>query len=315
MIILLIEAGLGNRFFLMANCIALGEATGHHVFCPDFPESGKYFGGKHGAFCVWPKSSFPQIRWPHLARRIYNGISRRVIAILQKYDLKLVKIIPALPRQVEKINVENLELLQTLRSHRLVIFTGYPTIENIVLPNPQTVISFFTPREEIAEVGRKIVLKAKGDADILVGVHFRWGDYRTYYNGCFYYPLEAYLRVMRHFAGLFPGKRVAFLLVSNEPHVLEENRAAFASLEVNLDPHTVMGDLHGLAGCDYIISPASSLSVWAAFIGGIPVWCMRDTISLPELKDMVVPVHRFTGLHPEGAGWTLAQIPEPYQPE
>jgi len=260
MIIMTCRFGLCNRLFYFAHCIALGEATGHRVFSPNIPEYDRYFDGNHGAFCVWPKSSFLRIPWPNWTRRAFNAVFRKVVHLWEKYNLPGIKIVRAEVDETEKITVENPEFVRMLRSHRLVVMTGWPAIEKIVVPNPETVRSFFTPRKEIARECRDLALRARGDADILIGVHFRWGDYIIYGNGCFYFSTEAYLRVMRRCIELFPGTHDAFL----------------------------------------IVCPASSFSLWAAFHGRKPVWCMSDENARFELKDFVVHDHTFEGMHPEG---------------
>ena len=300
MIIMTCRFGLCNRLFYFAHCIALGEATGHRVFSPNIPEYDRYFDGNHGAFCVWPKSSFLRIPWPNWTRRAFNAVFRKVVHLWEKYNLPGIKIVRAEVDETEKITVENPEFVRMLRSHRLVVMTGWPAIEKIVVPNPETVRSFFTPRKEIARECRDLALRARGDADILIGVHFRWGDYIIYGNGCFYFSTEAYLRVMRRCIELFPGKHVAFLAISNEPDILTRTPDLFAPMKVTLGPNTLIGDVYGLAECDYIVCPASSFSLWAAFHGRKPVWCMSDENARFELKDFVVHDHTFEGMHPEG---------------
>jgi Glycosyl transferase family 11 len=301
MIIMTCRYGLANRLFYFAHCLALGEATGHHVFSSNIPESGPSFGGSHGAFCVWPKSSFPRIPWPNWSRRAFNVVFRKALEFAQKYPVPGVKIVRAKVDETDQVSVRNEEFLQMLRAHKLVIMTGWPAIDELYLPHPETVRSFFTPNPEITAECREIARKAKGDADILIGIHFRWGDYSHYGNGCFYYSIDVYLRVMKHCAALFPGQRVAFLCMSNEPDILKHTMELFTPLQVTLGPNTLIGDIVGLSECDYIISPASSFSLWAAFLGRKPVWCMADEHALPELKDFVIHEQAFEGMHPEGA--------------
>jgi len=76
-----------------------------------------------------------------------------------------------------------------------------------------------------------------------------------------------------------------------------------------------MGVLYGLAECDYIVCLASSFSLWAAFQGRKPVWCMSDENRRLELKDFVIHDHNFEGMHPEGLHRVAAMKAKPYEPE
>jgi hypothetical protein len=199
----------------------------------------------------------------------------------------------------DQFSAQDPHFLQAIRSHRLVIMAGWIPIEKMTVPNPPAIRTFFTPKEELRRQTQNTAIQAKGAADILVGVHFRWGDFRRYGNGCFYFTPEVYLRVMKRCVELFPGQRVAFLAVSDEPTLLAKALDSFAPLPVTIGPGSALGDLYSLAECDYIICPASTFSLWAAFYGKKPCWCLKSPNALPDLSDFVVPENSFEGLHPE----------------
>jgi hypothetical protein len=251
MIIMNCQLGLANRLFYFSHCVALAQASGHNtVLSSHIPEAERYFAGKHGAFCVWQKSPAWRMAWPILARRCFNAISRAWLRTCLKYKLPWPKIIVAELEKPYEISLSNPEFMQMLRSHALVILDGWTAINEIVLPEPEAIRAFFTPNRAITEICVDSARQARGDADVLIGVHFRWGDFIHYGDGCFYFPLEAYVRVMRHCQELFPGKRVAFLAISNEPELLKQKWDAFGSMRVTLGPGTVTGDLFSLAECD-----------------------------------------------------------------
>jgi hypothetical protein len=77
---------------------------------------------------------------------------------------------------------------------------------------------------------------------------------------------------MRELAGQFPGRKVSFLICSDEPRT----EAEFPGLSVGLGPGSVVGDLYALARCDYIMGPPSTYTQWASFYGNQPLYHLRS---------------------------------------
>jgi hypothetical protein len=82
----------------------------------------------------------------------------------------------------------------------------------------------------------------------------------------------------------FPGRRLAFLICSDEPR--HENE--FPGLTVGFGPGSQMGDLHALARCDWILGPLSTFSMWASFYGNKPLLLLRDSAARVELSQFQV---------------------------
>lgn len=128
----------------------------------------------------------------------------------------------------------------------------------------------FRPRQEIIDKAEAMIQKIRNQADIIVGVHIRHGDYKTFCNGSFYYTIEDYHRFMKKIQNLYHDKRVAFFISSNE--IFELNQ--FDDCKCYRFFHEPSGDildLHTLSLCDRIIGPWSTYSRWASFIGEVPL--------------------------------------------
>jgi hypothetical protein len=89
---------------------------------------------------------------------------------------------------------------------------------------------------------------------------------------------------------LHPRRRVAFVIASEEA----QNRALFAGLPCHFATGNPGESGHWfekwieLAACDVIITPPSTFSATAAFLGGVPLWPVvhaRQTMTL----DQIVP--------------------------
>ena len=115
----------------------------------------------------------------------------------------------------------------------------------------------------------------KEHTDLVIGVHIRHGDYKTFYNGKYYYTLEEFHAFMLQIKQLYPNKRVAFFISSNEDFSLDIFEGCNCQ-RFGKEPSGAILDLYTLSVCDRIIGPFSSYSRWASFIGRVPL-CFLET--------------------------------------
>lgn len=106
--------------------------------------------------------------------------------------------------------------------------------------------------------------------EIVVGVHVRRGDYKEFAGGRYYYEDEVYERnkaaIVRQLSGL--GKSIRFIMF---PLV------------------SAVEDQWLMSQCDYLMGPPSTFSMWASFMGRVPLAQITDcnqTISLSDFKPM-----------------------------
>jgi hypothetical protein len=124
---------------------------------------------------------------------------------------------------------------------------------------------FFRPVEPYRSTVRHLIDEARAAADVLVGVHIRRGDYRSFLGGIWHYADEVYADKMRQVQTYYAnmGKTCAFLICSNEV----TDRSNFKDLLVISGQRHFIVDLYSLAECDVIIGPPSTFSQWSAFYG------------------------------------------------
>ena len=128
----------------------------------------------------------------------------------------------------------------------------------------------FRPREAIMQQASRMMADIRQEADIIVGVHIRHGDYKTFYNGRYYYTLEEFHQFMLRIQALYNDRRVAFFISSNEPFdvsIFEGCRCH----RFGKEPSGDILDLYTLSLCDRILGPWSTYSRWASFIGEVPL--------------------------------------------
>jgi hypothetical protein len=174
---------------------------------------------------------------------------------------------------VPTVHLDTPAVLEPVRDARLVFVYGWRyRAPELVRRHAEKIRAFFRPVEEHEQAAARAVEMLRRNADVVVGVHIRQGDYAGWKGGNYLFPTARYVEWMREMAGLFPGQRVAFLVCSNEPQAAEQ----FAGLTIGPGPGTAMGDLYALAGCDYLLGPLSSFTQWASFYGNKPLFHLRD---------------------------------------
>lgn len=136
---------------------------------------------------------------------------------------------------------------------------------NIVRPYPET-------QEKI---NLRINGYRKDTSDILIGVHMRRGDYRTWNNGIFFYSDEKWNNMFQQMVRFpeFKGYHLKFLLFSNE-QIQRENFED--KLDIDIVDGTGIEDLFALSMCDFIIGPPSTFSWMANYIGRNKYYVVYD---------------------------------------
>ena len=122
---------------------------------------------------------------------------------------------------------------------------------------------------------------------ILIGVHFRRGDYLNFCGGAYYFSIDFFEQIIYQLNSELVklNKKVVFLLCSNEDTNIE-----IADIKIIRMPNgaNMIDDLYGLSECDYILGPPSTFSMWASFYGRVPLFIMRNAVVFPSISDFKV---------------------------
>lgn len=133
----------------------------------------------------------------------------------------------------------------------------------------------FQPRKEIMEKASEMINRIRENADFVVGIHIRHGDYKTFYGGRYFYSLEEFHHFMLQIKNIYRGKRVAFFISSNESFCTDifDECQCYRFGKV---PSGDILDLYTLSLCDRILGPWSTYSRWASFIGEVPLCFIKS---------------------------------------
>jgi hypothetical protein len=173
------------------------------------------------------------------------------------------------------------QLLTPLRRGRDVLFRawlfrGYESLSRF---KPQ-VLEVFRPQVAVSDAVAQFVAAARKGADVLVGVHVRWEDYRGTEN---FLDQEAFRQRLEDFRSSRPGVRVRFALFSNE--VLSQE--GWGDLDIVLSPGTTpLFDLTAMSLCDHLMGPPSTFSGWASFAGNVPLEVLRASATEKQPRSL-----------------------------
>ena len=148
----------------------------------------------------------------------------------------------------------------------------------------------FQPDEKIITLISKIFDQKRHLFDIIVGLHIRRGDYKTWKNGKFYFNDEEYLTCCKRILNFFPKKRVGFFIASTD--FISES--SFSEIDYFQIPDaTGPIDLYGLSKCDYIFGPPSTFSNWAAFYGNHPIKFIENIQSFDPTPSLCLDKYNY----------------------
>ena len=143
---------------------------------------------------------------------------------------------------------------------------------------------FFTPCAEQKAAIETQLHAARGDSELLIGVHIRRSDYAKFMDGKFYYTHEQYRTCMEQTQNLFADKTVRFLMQSDEP----VDADVFKPFDVCFARGERATQIYVLAGCDYLIGPPSTFLSWASFYNQVPHYKIMDLEKIPTIQDFVI---------------------------
>lgn len=146
----------------------------------------------------------------------------------------------------------------------------------------------FTPSKDIRDYCLLKFNQIKEHHDIVIGLHIRYGDYRTHENGKYFYELEQYRKKVEEvLSGFDQNQSVALFVASNENIDL---RIFHGLNPFSVGVKSATYDLFMLSLCDYILGPPSTYSAWASFYGQKPIYFIEnieDKVSKQDFKDIL----------------------------
>lgn len=275
---------LGNRLFVFAHCVATAIEEGFRVANPAFDEfAGRFPSTADDILCRYPVRgsvlSTPVLRGPaYLCVRALTSL----LWLLRLRSTPWWKIIRLDWNQRCDLSSQD---IASMAARRAVLVQGWLFRNNGAFVRQAPALrEFFRPARDIEVQARSLLDDLRRGADVVIGVHIRLGDYRRHLGGRFYFKVGQYLDLMQRMQDLFPDRTVTFLVASDQG----QDAAWFSRLDVHLSPGDALTDLHALAGCDYILGPPSSFTLWASFFGEVPLYPVVEPLRRFDLTSFAV---------------------------
>jgi hypothetical protein len=269
---------IGHRLFLFAHYIANSIRYDYKLINPDFNEFRDYFDSAkqndYGNLAVSTRFS-NSVFLNNIITRIFKFIAavlHRTIPATRWY--KLVRIYQTSDQHIDKFIFHDIEKDRLFsRNEKIVFMQGWS------FRSPESVVEY---KKEIRRHFRlkpfwklkvdNFVNSCKGEADMLIGVDIRRGDFKNFMNGKYYYSAEEYRSFMEQTIKLFPEKKITFVICSNERIQIND----LDNCNVVYGPGHFIEDLYTLAECDYLLGPPSTFSQWASYYGDKPLRIITD---------------------------------------
>ncbi len=176
---------------------------------------------------------------------------------------------------VDFLDLDSVESKKWLAEGRSLVIGGWPVRCWSILANHEDAVRRqFKPAPQYWNLARKNVGQLRSVCDLVIGVLVRHTDYATWAGGRYFFEFERYVIWMKQVALLFTKNKVGFLISSDDKlDVLScglDCVVPSLGLGEPMEPKHYLVSFSELAQCDYILSPPSTFSALAAFIGNIP---------------------------------------------
>ena len=240
LLVLTREGQLCNQLFTLAHAYAIGLEYNDDVKCPVMDDTlKKYF-------------AFKRKDQKGIEINMYESFKWKILVEIVKIYKRILNI-----KSVRKYNTN-------VTSKQTQIFFEFSSFSDasIVAKHKTEIITYFGFKKYIKEKCERLVQAHRVDHKVLVGVHIRRGDYRTFRGGEWFYDDLHYCNWMSE---LSSKKNVRFLLFSNEK--LDVDLYLKKGLDVVIMQGSAVEDLCCMSLCDYIMGPPSTYSSWASLYG------------------------------------------------
>lgn len=261
---------LGNRLSQFAHFIAFAKEYNLRIINPYFCKYAKYFEAtKDNFLCSFPKSKIGRHRFlEELLRLIIRGIEGGLCG--EKINNRVIS---AFRFKNDCPDIEQIKM-RMKKIFFLFVSGGYFRDYKNVKKHSEDIKNYFTPVKIHRDNVNNLMRIIRKKTDVVVGVHLRRTDYKFWEGSKYYYQHSEYLEFMSKIKFLLSPKKVGFLLCSDEKLDLD----FFKQIDYifNGSGHFIE-DLYCFSGCDFLIGPPSTYTIWASFYGNVPLLMVRST--------------------------------------
>jgi hypothetical protein len=190
-----------------------------------------------------------------------------------------------------KIDLASPQDAASILATKLTFLSGWDICNwDLVKKYEREIKSYLQINQKYRDIGQGFVNEQRDKYDFLIGVMIRYGDYRTWGNGRYFFTIEQYAAWMNRAAELFADKgRIGFIIASDEPQRL----ADFPGLNVHFTTGIAGAEGHfiesivELSLCDVMVTTLSTFAMWAAFLGEVPILPLYNSSQEISMDDLL----------------------------
>jgi len=145
-------------------------------------------------------------------------------------------------------------------------------------------------RDDISKTAKNNLNYRSNHAEVKIGIFIRQDDYRLWDNGKYFFETSQYVSWMEQLSGFYGDKKISFLIASAE----KQPTSLFSKYNYQLASATenpklsYIQDFAELSHCDIILTPPSTFSWWAGFLGDVPLLLVTEKNQQLATQDIIV---------------------------
>ena len=165
---------------------------------------------------------------------------------------------------------------QQLMRGNVIAEGWYARWYDLFLKYKQEIIELFQ-FDDTVKVQPDQLLQAVPAGTIRLGMHIRRGDYRTWYDGKFFYTDEQYISLIRRFVALFPQQQIHVFICGNDPELDEAAfRQSLPGVTLTFAKGNPAEDLYLLSQCHWLMGAPSTFTLVASMYHDVPLYWVKD---------------------------------------
>lgn len=192
--------------------------------------------------------------------------------------------------EVQDFDLDSPASIELLKSKKGTALAGWPIrCWGLFEKNKEAIRNDLRFSKIYTDLANKYINELRCKFDKVIGVFIRQGDYKTWFNGKYYFDTAFYKKIMTETAGLYKNEKVCFVIASDDFQNAEDFKELNGYLttgSIAIGGHFVES-LAELSMCDLIISPPSTFSIWAAFSGSKPLLPLISAVQKFNENDIV----------------------------
>lgn len=166
---------------------------------------------------------------------------------------------------------------QMLLNHQNILAQGwYARWYDLFLKYKTEIINLFQFDKQVRQTPDRL-LASLPKCNLRVGIHIRRGDYRTWYNGRYYYNDQQYIDVIKSFLAEHKNETIQLFICGNDSDLNEDVfQKAFPDMPVCFPKGNPGEDLYILSQCDRLIGAPSTFTLVASMYHDVPLYWIED---------------------------------------